>query len=424
MKKNILFLVFLVVYSAGSYSQITGQGSIDPWGKPKFLPNRPIPNDTITLYFSLLNPDHTRAIVLDRNQLKQTKVDINEFRDGNMERNAPEPLAIEPCSITGIDSRVRSNLEVLLLIDRSGSMDNQEIEGVKNATRRLLSILTDTKVKISFFHTVITTNMVITPGNIDEIFRNNVPDETVRRGKFETALNTTICLKLGEMAKDTSSEKYLIVFTDGENYINRNKITYLDRELQNFSQSSVIELARNEQRHVKVITIGFRQNNGAEFDKEFLQNLASASIPGHPLYDEGNIDNIKKIFERIGNELLPDYQLKMINPNPKGDKIYEHEPRSFDLTVTVPSGNNYTGTFNFRQGSKEHPFTPETESSFLSMLLIGFALGIGILLFVLFIVQYLFLYSRNKIFEWRYVKRYKPDKARPECYLYRNCLSR
>ncbi len=389
-------------------------------------------NDTMRLKFNLIKYKGTSRETRKVFYRPNDKININtvEYVGLNDRVHSPEYIkgslkVISKGLSTGED--IPSDITISLLIDRSGSINEEEMDKIKNAVKAFVESVPEGCLYFSWFHDDISSSIPLSKENFEQEADFSTSDKN-------TALYNAIYTKLLEFDKDSSLPNpdfepelkknfeiadrnsvmnYLIVLTDGVNDV-ENIQKYSDDGFDEVSHPR-LRLALNRYKNkVKVYTLGFGKDSEA-FDEEELREISRLS--GNPNgYFLAKPDSILQLLKvTIAGELTPDYELKLLNP--KG-KTYRGKIRNLRVEIinedVQPS--RAVGSVPYFKGSATNPVTVG-RNPFWGNIMKGLIAGIVFLLVIMIIIQLLIPLLKNKIFNSKYVKKYKPadNEIRKEC---------
>lgn len=347
----------------------------------------------------------------------------------------PEPLYV-PGSIEYIETGegIRSDdITISLVVDRSGSITVAEMRQIRDAVEAFVNELPDGSVFLSYFHNQISPSYQLTRANFEAM-----ADTLLTRTPFHTDLYNVTVTKLLEfdstavipnqrldeqfgyrrsnvLAQRGTRNNYLIVMTDGENDIGAGSQFPNPKYLQMgqgtiiMSENDVIEKIHEYRERVTVFTIGFGAES-ANFNPRVLQSMVNASgNPNGYIYVEP--DSILALFQtELVETLGPDYRARFYNPP---GKIFSGEQRTFRITfldtekgIEAPSGFL---TYGF--GSITNPYIVDGQAEASQTMLWGALAGIIFIFVILVIIQFIVPLINNKVFNAKYVLRYRPVKG-------------
>jgi len=430
-----LLTVILTVFFVYTNAQIAPQGANDLFiefvGKPDIKKTGSELGDTVTLKFNLYKYKGTAveersAFIGENDDLKVTASETI----GNSDKQ--QPLIYIDGSLkklkrgTTTASNIPSDITISLLIDRSGSIDEQEMAKIKAAVKAFVNNVPEGCLYFSWFNDDISKSIPLTQLNFDEANFQTSNKNTALFNAIYTKLlefdNTAVLPNLAfenelernkEIAARNSVNNYLIVLTDGVNDV-ENIPKYRDPGMEEIMLPSLLSALEKYKNKVKVYTLGFGENSN-DFNENELKRICAAS--GNPNgYFLAKPDSILQLLKiRLTDEISPDYELKL--KNPKG-KTYQGNLRN--LTIEIVSNDQKSpravGSIPYAMGSTAHQLTVGKENVW-GIILIGLITGIAFLLVVMIIIQLIIPLIRNKIFNIKYVKKYKPseNEIRKEC---------
>jgi hypothetical protein len=435
MKKVIQFIVFAIV-ACGilifpscrknelkvTVSEQTHKNLINFRTRPKFdSTDNIIQPDSFTIRFNILDPrNQNRKVRL--NDLSKIVFEVKEF-EGDVQHKEPEyiPNSLVMLQGEGDQPVIPKELTVSLLIDRSGSIQEKDMELIKQAVKSFIDLLPKGSVFFSTFHNDVSSSIPIDTdsfGNAD--FSKGI----------NTDLNNAILIKLHEFdklkinenaelepgyekqpkiyerAKRDSLNNYLIVLTDGSNDI-AGIPKYKKDEYKEVDDSTLIREIRRYRNKVNVFTIGYGETT-KYFNLPMLKKICSAS--GNPGgFYKGGSEEILKIFKTdMVNEITVDYEAKFkIPPNKK----YSGGKRELQIKLIDPVLQMQAeGITNYTLGDGYTPITTGDTTSKGKKILLGLLYGFIFLLVVVILIQLIWPLIRNKIFSIRYVKKYKSSQ--------------
>lgn len=389
-------------------------------------------SDTITLQFNLYKNWDTESQkrILSLSENDSIIIDVAEYI-GDKEDVFPIEYitnSLKKLKRGNIQGTIPSDITISLLVDRSGSISEDEMGKIKNAIQAFVAVVPDSCLYFSWFHDDVSESMLLTKENFQEA--------ELITSKKNTALYNAIYTKIlefdaasiipndnpglepaykrnTELAARKSSNNYLIVLTDGVNDVS-NISKYQDPEMEVINFRKLYKALKKYKSQVKVFTLGFGESS-EDFDEVELKNICQAS--GNPEgYFLAKPDDILELFKvKITDRLSPDYELMLRN---KKGKKYQGNKRTMKLLLQ--SDNAYiryaSGKVEYSRGSTSNPFTVGKDSIWVKMPG-GLIVGIVLWLVIMIIVQLIIPLFRNRIFSIRYVKKYKPaeNELRKEC---------
>ena len=400
-------------------------------GKPEIKQDGSELGDTLGLKFNLYKNKNTeqeiRSLFISENEEiqvtasetigKSEKTQPPEYIDGSLKKLKRG---------TTEKGEMPSDITISLLVDRSGSIDEDEMAKIRAAVEAFVNNVPDSCLYFSWFHDDISASILLTKDNFNEALLETSNLNTALYNAIYTKLlefdNTSILPNLdfepdlsrnNGLADRESVNNYLIVLTDGVNDV-ENIPKYLEPDMEEISLPRLLTTLGNYKDKVNVYTLGFGENS-EDFDEKALKKICMAS--GNPNgYFLAKPDNLFELFKvKLTNELTPDYEIKFINP--KG-KTYQGNLRTLTIEINAPASNiqKANGSVNYGYGSSALSYIVGTESLW-GVFLKGLIAGIVFLLVIMIIIQLIIPLIKNKIFDIKYVKKYKPaeNEIRKEC---------
>jgi len=318
------------------------------------------------------------------------------------------------------EGKIPEDITISLLIDRSGSLSDSAMIQIQNAVEALVNKVPDSCLYFSWFDSYIYPSILLTQDNFKEL-------NFEREELLNTALYNAIYTKLLEFDEDSippnidfeneyrwnkelsrrnSGNKYLIVLTDGvndvegeDNYLNKSGF----RKISNTELKSA--LMRYKSKDVQLFALGFGEESN-NFDSTELKSFCAKS--GNPKgYFTSNPDGILKLLqETIPDQMTPDYEIKLKFPE---DLEYWGYLRKLKLEINLPDNKIHkaVGMRPYKIGGSADPkFTKK--KSVLDSILYGLIAGIVFLLVIMIVIQLIIPLIKNKIFNIKYIKKYKP----------------
>lgn len=430
----------LVVFSIGVLvsNGLSGQTPesdvfIEIVGKPEIPKDGSQLSDTLSLKFNLYKHKGTKKEHRDLFLKNLDNVQVTATEVIGHDDKAKPPTFIEG-SLKKLNQQttdvgnIPSDITISLLVDRSGSIDEEEMNKIRTAIRAFVDNVPDGCLFISWFHDDISESVQIT--------KDNFEDAQLITSNLNTALYNAIYTKLlefdrkaeipnleyekhytrnMEIAKRNSLNNYLIVLTDGVDDVeNIPKYNDLESDMEIISAAKLNSTLKRYKNKVKVYTLGFGEDSD-DFDEHALKRICSAS--GNPNgYFLATPDNILNDFKvRLTKELTPDYEIKFQNPI---GKIYQGNIRTLTIDIIAPDSkfDRASGSVEYGMCSKAHQCQVGNVSVWGDVLK-GLIAGVVFLLVVMIIIQLIIPLIKNKIFNIKHIKKYKPgeNEIRKEC---------
>lgn len=326
-----------------------------------------------------------------------------------------------------IEGAIPENITISLLVDHSGSISDDEFEKIQKAILAFVQKVPEGSLFYSWFSSDISASKLLTKDNFDEVTKRTVGKETALYNAIYTKLlefdaNAIIPNEDGEqeyklnneLAERASMNNYLIVLTDGVNDVEKIP-KYQTEDWEVIFKPKLNSKLRQYRDKVKVFALGFGENSD-DFDEEDLKAICRAN--GNPNgYYLVTPDKVLEHFTvKLTDELSPDYEIKLKNPQ---DKTYQGKERR--LVLTLKTENEYgfniaTGTLRYAKGATSFHYIVGKQSVW-KIITKGLIFGIILFLVVVIIMQLIVPLIKNRIFYIRYAKKYKP----PENELHKEC---
>jgi hypothetical protein len=440
MKRIYTTTLILLGFAVFAFSQTKPDYSLEITGKPDFYNNGGIIKQTdsfeinFNIYRNKGKSDELRSLFITNPE--KLKIGIREQIGDQILGGKPEYLkgSFKILAKEGEESYIPEDITISILIDRSGSILEHEMELIRQAVKVFIQAVPDSTVYLSWFHSYISTSVLATKSNADGIV-----DELLTRTSFDTDLYNAIYAKIIEfdsnglwpnatfeneydlnpdLANRATTSNYLIILTDGQNDVkNIPKSSY--EGFETIDEAKVFQLIDRYKDKVQIFTLGYGAERG-NFDEDILKKIAAYS--GNPNgYFFAKPDSVVDRFRKnIVEQLTNDYRIQCINaPN----KRYTGKQKTLFIELEDDStGIKAIGSVNFSAGSQVNPIeTGKVEEAVTVDILKGLLIGILLVIIVLIIIQLIWPLIRNKIFSIRYVHSYKPasnELARtcPYCY--------
>ena len=380
-------------------------------------------SDTITLRFNLVKNWGTefakRGLYLNQND----SVDIKATEYVNNEKDIL-PITYIPGSLKKLrvdtsESSIPSDITISLLVDYSGSISDAEFENIKEAIHSFVEKVPEGSLYYSWFSNDISESRLLTKENFDEVTR--------RTSSNHTALYNAIYTKLLEFDSDSkipneelepqykrnmdianrkSKNNYLIVLTDGVNDVD--KISkYLSDDWENINTSKLLKALQKYSNKVKVFALGFGENSD-NFDEDDLKRIceASGNPGGYFLVKPESIIQYFKVD--LADKFSEDYEIKLKN---QPGKTYQGNRRKLEIVLksSNPAVEVAKGSVEYSLGAPTNQYLVGKQSIW-RIITTGLFIGLILFLVVVIIMQLIIPLMKNKIFNIRYAKKYKPAK--------------
>ncbi len=434
VKYKFIFLlnVLFFFYVSGLYSQRSDSIYIEIVGKPEIKKKGSELSDTLTIKFNLYKNkgkiNELRGLFLNEN--KEYKVSAKEtIGDSKLEK----PPAFAEGSLRRLKRGVQSgtdiptDITISLLVDRSGSIDEDEMGRIKDAVKAFAENVPPGCLYFSWFHDDISSSIPLTIENFNDAELNTSNKNTALYNAIYTKMlefdNNSVLPNLDQekgleknidIAGRNSVNNYLIVLTDGKNDVSDIEKYQNPDEFREIYRPELLRLIEKNANNVKVYALGFGENSDAFDERELKQIcMASGNPNGYFLAKPDSIFELLKV--RLTDAIAPDYELKLLNE--KG-KEYQGKLRHLTIEINAPASNmpKAVGSVPYALGTTVHPQIVGKEF-FWGNILKGLITGIVFLLVIMIIIQLIIPSIKNKIFNAKYVIKYKPGEheIRKEC---------
>ena len=294
--------------------------------------------------------------------------------------------------------RISKNVLFYLLVDRSKTIEQNDMNSIKSAIRQTVENLPDSTVYISFFDKGISEKTLITKDNFDEFEK-----EFVTSAEYKSLSQSIV--KAFEMFAKEHQEKnaaeYLLVFTDGKIDANSaadamgatqyaDRIQEIDGKYNNLVQINAFRYG-NDPLSDRTLTSICTQRSKSELKGGFFPAV--------------NVATIIESFAGFIEDVSSDYELTLLNSY--GKEGYNGKPLTLQF-IAVKDGQKAVGKIEYSIGSKEKIIVPGGEAKENAYFAI--IIGAFILFIAFFIMQVVVPYIQHRItsFEKKYVVSYVP----------------
>lgn len=427
MRKSIFFVVAALILVLSSCQQNASNGSLA--GRNDTASAR----DTVSVVNFTKSPQaDTLYVDLKILDPQGKKVFYDKLDKGNF--TVLEDGSSNPSRVPIVDSvedirkgRVISDqISMLFLIDRSGSLTQEDLDKQYRVIGNILDTLSNTKVYLSFMDSTVTPSRLVTKNNLKFEF---LEDFSVKEGA-QKYLYKAVMAKMEELAGGTavhypeithnpdlndSTQKILFVLTDG-------KVSDDDLVGDFFSTKSELLALSDRMEHsetpyipVHCIYIG----NSAKEDDKLEMKILCATKPAKDardalkgkFYSIFSVEELQETLMGSIDSIAADYRLVLVNP---AGKMYDGSQQV--LTITVQDGRHEaaTGDLRYAFGSQHVPIivrSDENNRSDAGVILVGLCYGLVFTLLVYLILQYLLPWIQYKVFCKKYVVKYNGNKS-------------
>ncbi|MFH1119804.1 MAG: hypothetical protein V1775_08260 [Bacteroidota bacterium] len=428
MKKQLLICLIAIVNGNVLFAQNFKLYDSLSLSKPIFelVNNEPV-YDSFSIRFSRYDKNK-RQLKRPIEDLKTVTFKVDQYAGDNKEK-APEYIPGSLALLKDPSGKpiIPSGITISILIVKSettGALLVKSAEAIKNFIKQL----PEGSVFTSWSHHTITTSRPYS-SNLSEFSGVDITGSDadlynairIKLHEFDKFLiNENAILEPGydkipeiaERAAKDSINNYLIVLTDGIDNIDqipkyRNIPLY--RAIQ---ENQLLEEIKSNRNKVKIFVLDCGSSHN-----ETLKDICESS--GNPGGYIGKDDpDQEKFWGNLINVLANDYQARFKNQF----RVLIGE--DLKLTLSILDSNKDTiasGSVTYSPGSSFRPVKPRGNDSMLKTLLTGLLAGVILLLLILILIQLIYPLIRNKIFQLKYVKHYRPlvnEKKRvcPYCF--------
>jgi len=344
-----------------------------------------------------LSNEQLHVFLTIKNQGNLPIHDFNVVATETIER----PVNLEIISFDKLEKgNTGETLTILFLIDISGSMNrHNRLELAKNAVKEAVekvNLPANTSLLLATFHDDLSDDFPINKSNVNKII-----EEQIKKGR-DTDLYNSIIQKTNDF-KSTKGKKAIVLLSDGKdesNLIKKYDLLGLPRPTANDAIETVKDSTLRDNFFLFPIALP-----GA--DTVFLKDLVAATPSPFDKYTDIEDANTKlgEIFIDIISSISADYLVR-IKPQ---KRLYYGRERTLSLDW-APLEENYTSSFNYREGTYAQPIAPLPpdaplewyKSIFSGILLIG----------LLFLLLYFGVPKYKKTaFSTKYIKTYQAKKG-------------
>ena len=218
---------------------------------------------------------------------------------------------------------IPENILVLLLVDRS--LQERDMEYVRNAVSNIVNTLPNNTVYISFFDQQLRNTLKITRDNFDNFMDEFTPTRNEKilfdaaLVKFKELCGDSGAITDGEFREKIDDEgvrKYLVMLTDGK--VNVNNFRTADN-IQTFSDYVLkLDGDASNRKNVEIHAIRYGEvSEDVDFSLSYLcVDLRNDNVKGG-FYIAAPESFIEKL--KVSDKAAPDYELTVYNPDDKFD---------------------------------------------------------------------------------------------------------
>lgn len=343
--------------------------------------------NNLILHFRIVDKDKNKKVFLGN--LDETNFKLFE--------NSGKRPRFEDIKIISGQNSISDDAIYSLIIDRSSSIKNDDIESIKSIVKDIVETLPDSTVYISFIDNIVGESNLISKDNFSDF------EEEFVVSKKDKNLYHSIANKFTELAESDikNTLKYLIVFTDGK--VDPNKKETVSAWNNFYEQIIKVD---NSDEYDNVIIHAFRYGKDESNDDELIDictSLRKPEVQGN-FYPATDAKDIISEFNSFIDDISADYELILSNPP---HKIYSGDEISLYIKIEKDKFKA-NGQKKYVIGSKERPIiTGDSGSNYYYILV-----GLVILFITFFIIQVIIPYINHKMdnFENKYVVSYFPQE--------------
>lgn len=436
MKKQFVFMITAMLLLGAACQQGQQQGQPKPSGASA--------SDTISVV-QLSKSDRADTLFVDFKILDASgkKKFVDNLHKGSFSVSDVGALGqdIPPQvdSITDIRERkiISDQISMLFLVDRSGSISQDELLEQYAQICRIIEILPNTKIYLSFMDSTVTPSLLATQENMKFKFFEEFEVKTGTEKYLYKAimakmeeLSGTISTHYPEIphnpALQDSTQKMLFVFTDGcvvnpdGTFIGADFFKWKG-EIWDLSEKQ----AHSEIPYVPIHCIYIGDPAATANIKDEMEALCASAptkdaLKGqfHTLFD---VAQLQETLMGTIDSIAADYRLVLLNPDGKTYDGTQHT-----LTVTLRDNANVLaqGIVNYAFGNQHVPIvvaSDPTSASNSHTILSGLLYGLIFILLVYLILQYLVPWIKYKMFCKKYIVEYRRGSGdssveRQHCY--------
>ena len=328
-------------------------------------------------------------------------------------------------SLVDISSRklVSNNLTIVILADQGVMLSEEDYMKVKEAIVTFVDALPEyVKVYITMMGSDVTETERVYPG---ESIRSYVRrDEMAEKSEEEKSIYASIISKIQEIANldeedcfypdimhnkelssDTLSDKMLFILS-GKVEQDEDEDFFRDKLL--FNNPDYLEIPE----HLKAIyCVYFGDELDQDMENEF--KFMCHRTPEGRFYPQYSVDSLKYMLLGAIDSIAMDYRMYY---SVEEKTTYNGQPLTLCLDINKAKAH---GEKSYSIGSALRPFVlspteqPSKKGRYVSML-IGFLIGLGVIILTYLIMQLLVPWLQYKWFRMKYVKKFKPSDVKDD----------
>lgn len=379
--------------------------------------------DTLYVDLKVLDPEGKKEFY----KLDKSKVTVLE--DGT---NNPNIVPKVNSVIDIRDKRVISDqLSMLFLIDRSGSIAQEDLTKQYSLISDILNSDTKAKVYLSFMDNTVTPSRLATKDNLKYDFA----EEFIVKEGAQKFLYKAVIAKMEELSGapatyfpeishtdfGDSAQKILFVLTDGK--VKNEDRSPIGGDAYYSWKEDILALSKrmedSEEPYIPIccIFMGDPEDSGSESGELVMEALCATAPPNNARVDlKGKFfkvfsaNELQNTIEGSLDSIAADYRLVLVNP---GGKIYDGTERVLTITVQDDQHDPAVGQLPYAFGNKQVQIRVPSEEggqSNWSIILLGLCYGLVFTALIYIVLQYLLPWIQYKVFCKRYVVKYTGNK--------------
>lgn len=372
--------------------------------------------DTLYVDFKILDATGKKKFV---DQLSSSNFMVNDVSASGQD--------VPPKVDSVIDIRqkkvISDQISMLFLVDRSGSISQDELLEQYMQISHIIDILPNTKIYLSFMDSTVTPSLLATKENMKFKFY----EEFVVKAGTQKYLYKAIMAKMEELsgtfgthypevphnpALQDSTQKMLFVFTDGK-VVDDDGI-FIGADFFKW-KSEIWELsekqAHSEIPYVPIHCIYIGDPAATANIKDEMEALCASAptkdaLKGqfHTLFD---VAQLKETLMGTIDSIAADYRLVLLNP---AGKTYDGTQRTLSIMLRDNATVLAQGVMNYAFGNQHVPIVvaaDDDETSNAHTIVTGLLYGLIFILLAYMILQYLVPWIQYKIFCKKYIVEYR-----------------
>lgn len=379
--------------------------------------------DTLYVDLKVLDPEGKKEFYkLDKNK-------VTVWEDGT---NNPNIVPKVNSVIDIRDKRIISDqLSMLFLIDRSGSIAQEDLTKQYSLISDILNSDTKAKVYLSFMDNTVTPSRLATKDNLKYDF----DEEFIVKEGTQKYLYKAVIAKMEELSGapatyypeisytdfGDSAQKILFVLTDGK--VRNEDRSPIGGDEYYFWKEDILALSKrmedSEEPYIPMccIFMGDPEDSENESGELVMEALCATTPPNNARVDlKGKFfkvfsaNELQNTIEGSLDSIAADYRLVLVNPS---GKIYDGTERVLTITVQDDQHDPAVGQLPYAFGNKQVQIrvpSKEGGQSNWSIILLGLCYGLVFTALIYIVLQYLLPWILYKVFCKRYVVKYTGNK--------------